>query len=166
MTLLQTTYSCPIVLDESLTLVDLDCKTDGEVIEQLAQLLYKGGFVKDSYLANVLKREENMPTGLQTQVLGVAIPHTDSEHVIRSAIAIGLLKKPVHFKNMANPSEYIEVRLVFLLAIAEKNSVIAVLSRMAEAFLDPQVLGPIFDFKTKSELVEYVKQTFNAPLLQ
>jgi galactitol PTS system EIIA component len=150
------------VTDESLTVVGLDCKDKVEAIEHLASLLFKGGYVKETYLPNVLAREAIMPTGLQTKVGGVAIPHTDSEHVIRSVMAIGLLRSPVKFKNMAAPSEDVEVRLVFLLAIAEKQAVITVLSRMAEMFLDPDVLGRIFELKDNKELAAYISTVLNA----
>jgi galactitol PTS system EIIA component len=144
------------IIDESLTVVGLDCKDKVEVIERLAGLLLEGGYVKESYLPNVLVRETIMPTGLQTKAGGVAIPHTDSEHVIRSVMAIGLLKSPVNFKNMANPSEVVKVNLVFLLAIAEKQAVIQVLSQLAEMFLDPDVLGQAFGKKDSKELSTYI----------
>jgi galactitol PTS system EIIA component len=152
------------VTDESLTEVGLACKDRVEVIEHLADLLVKGGYVKDTYLPNVLAREAIMPTGLQTKAGGVAIPHTDSEHVIRSAIAIGLLEKPVQFKNMAGPTEDVDVQLVFLLAIAEKKEVMKVLAHMAEMFLDPEVLGHIFKFKNKKELCSYIAKVFDGNL--
>lgn len=148
------------VTDESLTVVGLACKDRIEVIEHLTGLLVKGGYVKDTYLPNVLAREASMPTGLQTKVGGVAIPHTDSEHVMRSTMAIGLLEKPVKFKNMAAPSEDVEVRLVFLLAIAEKQAVMEVLARMAEMFLDPDILGQIFSLKDGKELTCYISKIF------
>jgi len=149
------------ITNESLTVFDLDCKNKVEVIEYLAGLLLKAGYVKETYLSNVLAREAIMPTGLLTKAGGVAIPHTDSEHVIRSSMAIGLLKKPVTFNNMAAPSEDVEVRLVFLLAIAEKTAVITVLSRMAEMFLDPDVLSRTFEMKNSKELSTYISTLLN-----
>lgn len=143
-------------IDESLTVVGLDGKDKVEVIECLAGLLLRKGYVRDSYLLNVLAREAIMPTGLQTKAGGVAIPHTDCEHVSRSGMAIGLLKSPVNFKNMANPSEDVQVNLVFLLAIAEKQAVIQVLTQLAEMFLDPDVLGQAFGKKDSKELAAYI----------
>ncbi len=149
------------VTDESLTLVDLNCKDRVEVIEQLASLLLQGGYVKESYLPNVMAREAVMPTGLQTKAGGVAIPHTDSEHVNRSAMAIGLLATPVKFKNMAAPSDDVDVQLVFLLAIAEKQAVMKVLSHMAEMFLDPEILKHIYSLHDKKELSAYIAKVFD-----
>jgi PTS system galactitol-specific IIA component len=146
---------------KSLTIVDLVCKDKVEVIEYLADLLFKAGYVKDSYVSNVLAREAIMPTGLLTKAGGVAIPHTDSEHVNRSAMAIGLLKNPVFFKNMAAPTEDVEVRLVFLLAIAEKSAVITVLSHMAEMFLDPEVLSQAFKMRDSKGLAAYISSVLN-----
>ena len=156
------TFSEALVTDQSLTLVGMKCKDKVEAISKLASLLQEGGYVKETYLANVLNREKTMPTGLQTQAGGVAIPHTDSEHVVRSAMAIGLFNSPVSFKNMADPDEDVEVKIVFLLAIAEKKSVMVVLSKMAEMFLDPKVLSPILEMKSKCEVATYISNLFNA----
>ncbi len=148
------------VTNESLTIYGLKASDKEKVIQQLADLLYAGGYVKDTYLSNVLSREAVMPTGLQTKAGGVAIPHTDSEHVNQSAIAIGLLETPVNFKNMAAPTEDVEVKLVFLLAIAEKNSVMTVLSRMAEMFLDPEILGHIYSLTNSKDIADYISIVF------
>ncbi len=153
------------VTDETLTLVDLECNDKAEAIEQLASLLLAGGYVKESYLPNVLAREASMPTGLQTKAGGVAIPHTDSEHVNISAVAIGLLSTPVKFKNMAAPSEDVDVELIFLLAIAEKQAVMKVLAHMAEMFLDPDVLRHIYTLRDKKELSSYIAKVFDGGAL-
>jgi PTS system galactitol-specific IIA component len=155
------------IIDESLTVVGLDGKDKGAVIECLANLLLKGEYVKESFLPNVLAREAIMPTGLQTKAGGVAIPHTDSEHVLRSGMAIGLLKSPVKFKNMANPSEEVDVHLVFLLAIAEKHAVVQVLAQLAEMFLNPDVLGQTFGKKDSKELAAYISTLLTGnPILE
>ena len=73
-----------------------------EVIEIAANELYQRGVVKKNFLENVLKRENEFPTGLNTGKYCVAIPHTDSDYVNRSQIEFVSLKEPVYFKNMAN----------------------------------------------------------------
>ena len=86
-----------------------------EVIEIAANELYQRGVVKKNFLENVLKRENEFPTGLNTGKYCVAIPHTDSDYVNRSQIEFVSLKEPVYFKNMANNDEKIPVTLTKLM---------------------------------------------------
>jgi PTS system galactitol-specific IIA component len=127
--------------------------------------MLKGGYVKTSYLAAVLEREEKMPTGLQTQAYGIAIPHSDPEHVNCSAIAIALLDQPVLFKNMADPTEDVPVQLVLMLAIAEKGSVTSVLARLAEAFLNPAIMNHLSAMKTAQQLSGALSDLIHGRLL-
>jgi len=149
---------------ESLTLIGQIFENKREVITALGELMFKGGYVKDTYLAAVLDREEKMPTGLMTQVYGIAIPHSDPEFVNRSAIAIAALEHPVNFKNMANPDEDIPVYLVLLLAIAEKGSVTKVLARLAEAFLNPSALNQFLAQKTSQQLSAHLSDLVHGRL--
>ena len=141
-----------IETSEKLTLVGTPFTTKEEVINALAERMSQDGYTKDSYLEAVLERETKMPTGLITQAYGIAIPHSDPEHVNRSAIAVALLDEPVNFKNMAAPEEDVPVRLVMLLAIAEKGSVTKVLARLAEMFLSPDLLNHFLTMKTAAQL--------------
>ena len=45
--------------------------------------------------------------------IGIAIPHTDKEHVIKGAVAIGVLKEPVHFYQMGTNDENVSAKLIF-----------------------------------------------------
>ena len=63
-----------------------------EAMMKLASLLKNGGFVKESFEKAVLDREKIFPTGLPTKPIGVAIPHTDAEHVNKGAMAVGILR--------------------------------------------------------------------------
>lgn len=137
---------------EALTIIGRPFQSRREVICALFDLMLQGGYVHPTYLEAVTEREEKMPTGLQTQACGIAIPHSDPEHVLHSAIAIALLDEPVMFKNMANPTEDVPVRLVLLLAIAEKGSITSVLASLAEAFLNPAVINHLLSMKTSTQL--------------
>jgi len=145
-------------ISDRLALVGLSCATHDEVIRALSDRLQEFGFVRDTFPEAVLDRERSMPTGLITLAGGVAIPHTDSEHVVRSAIAIGLLDRPVVFKNMAAPEEDVEVATVLLLAIAEKSAVMEVIANLADMFLDPKVLEGLKAQKTSSAAALYLSQ--------
>lgn len=129
-----------------------------EAISQLGDLLYKNGYVKDSYVPAVLKRELEYATGLPTAEVGVAIPHTDVDHVIKPAIAVGIADNPIHFHEMGNPSgELIDVRVVFMLAIHDVNKVVDMLRQLIELFQIPGFLVQVINTNDEDKLVEILQ---------
>ena len=66
------------LLKEKLIFIDVEAKDREEAIGKMAKELYKKGYVKESYINAILDREKVFPTGLPTEEVGVAIPHTDS----------------------------------------------------------------------------------------
>jgi len=118
------------VISEDNVIVSLEAETYKDVIKSLGTVLFENGFVKDTYIQAVLDREEIFPTGLQVIGGGVAIPHTDSEHVEISTLGIATLSKNVDFRAMAEPEKIISVSLVMMLAIADKNKVVPVLQKV------------------------------------
>lgn len=140
---------------EALTLFNVSTDSRKEVIETLTKLLDQLGFVHETYLDAVLEREKAMPTGLLTKAGGIAIPHTDVEHVKKSGIAIARMKSPIKFYNMANPTELVDVNIVFLLAIAEKEQVNPFLGKMAELLQDEPAFLKLLAIDNAKDFVEY-----------
>ena len=85
---------------KKIALFQSEVNSQKEALSIIATCLYQTGLVKDSFAENVLKREEVFPTGLLINDVGIAIPHTDAEHVNDSQIAFMSLKKPVTFYEM------------------------------------------------------------------
>ncbi|MEO1772190.1 PTS sugar transporter subunit IIA [Candidatus Enterococcus ferrettii] len=98
--------------------IDLDKE---QLLEKIGCRLFKNGYVKSSFIPAIKEREAAFPTGLNTTTYGIAIPHTDSKHVIEATIAIGVVRTPVIFQEMGAEDVEVPVRLVFMLAIKEPN---------------------------------------------
>jgi PTS system galactitol-specific IIA component len=114
-----------------------------EAISELADLLEQGGYVKPSFKTAVLEREVSFPTGLPTGEVGVAIPHADSIHVLRSAVGVGLLEKPIRFLQMGDPDASIDVDLVLMLAIEDPKAVVPFLRKICSILQDGVLLQGI-----------------------
>jgi len=138
---------------KELILVQQEVEKREEILANLSDLLYEQGYVKASFKNALLSREKEFPTGLLTKVTGVAIPHTGSNHVIKPAIAIGTLKKPIHFFAMDNPSKTVLVDIVLLLAIRESDSHLAMLQRIMKILHQEDVLIGIQEAKTDTEVM-------------
>jgi PTS system galactitol-specific IIA component len=92
-----------ITITEKNILVNDPSQSREEIIRKLGALLRANRFVKDTFIDAVLEREIVFPTGLQTTTVGVAIPHTDAEHVIKSTVGIATLESEVVFMGMGYP---------------------------------------------------------------
>lgn len=133
----------PIAIEEENILVKVSPKNDLEIIDTLATLLYKNGYVKQSYSKAVQEREKVFPTGLQTTTIGFAIPHADSSHVLRTTVAVATLKKPVKFRAMDNPEVQYSVKIVMMLAIKDPDAVVTVLQKVVSLLKDEPILKRI-----------------------
>ena len=142
------------LLKEELIVIDMKAKNSNEAIGKLAQVLYKNAFVKESYIKAVQDREKNFPTGLPTEGVGVAIPHTDVEHVNTPAMAIAVLEEPVTFRMMGMIEEKVKVQILFMLAIKESKTQIKLLQRLMNIFEDREILEKIHKSITPGEIKE------------
>ncbi|MCI8401267.1 MAG: PTS sugar transporter subunit IIA [Lachnospiraceae bacterium] len=123
-----------VLVSPELVLMEIEAGTDQEAIEILARHLFEQGIVKESYIEAVKAREKVFSTGLDFEEMGIAIPHTDSEHVNREAIAIGILKKPVLFCHMGMPEISVKTEMMFMMAIEKPDSQVEFLGKMMEIF--------------------------------
>jgi PTS system galactitol-specific IIA component len=132
----------------------ISARTAEEVIGQLATKLEEIGAVKPSYRSAVISREAEIPTGLPlADDFAVAVPHTDREHVLRPGFALATLAQPVAFRSMEDPDQQLPVRVVFALAITNKNEQIEMLQAVMELLQDAPTIRRIADATSASEIV-------------
>jgi len=139
-------------------LVDQQAESSEEIIRKLGGLLYNNRYVKETYINAVLEREKVFPTGLQTTSLGFAIPHTDAVHVLRSAVAVATLTRPVSFKAMDNPNLDIPVHVVMMLAISDPKMVVDTLTKVISILEDHEAIATIQNATTKEEVQHAVQE--------
>ncbi|NOX61969.1 MAG: PTS sugar transporter subunit IIA [Chloroflexi bacterium] len=141
------------LLDSHAIILNYPAKDAEDVIRHLSQKLLESGYVKDSFAQAALSREATLPTGLPLGgEINAAIPHTDVEHVIKPAVALATLPKPVIFRNMVEPEEEVPVRLVFLLALEEPKSQVAMLQEVAGILQNPQLIQRLTSATTVAEV--------------
>ena len=120
--------------------VGLEAEDKESAIRSLAALLLGQKYVKDTYIDAVLTREESFPTGLRTLDVHVAIPHCDVGHCVNPGIAVGVLASPVEFTEMATLDQFVDAKIIFLLAITEPEQQVIWLSRLVNLFQTPGFL--------------------------
>lgn len=140
------------LFNEELIVLNLEAKDDKDAIKQLANRLFEAGFVKESFIEAIIEREVNYPTGLSSGDMGVAIPHTDSIHVNKAALAIGILKKPVKFQMMGMPEKSVYVSLVFMMAIDAPNKHLEMLKTLMNIFQQHDLLTKLKNARKLEEV--------------
>lgn len=146
-------------VDEKLILRHLHATSDQDALEQMATMFLKERIVKESYIPAVKNREKEYSTGLQCEDMGVAIPHTDAEHVNVQAIGIGILDEPVIFAQMGTPEIKVEVSIIFMLAIKEPHKQMEFLQALMGVFSEQGKLPKLLN-KDSNQAVLATFQSF------
>lgn len=117
----------------------LSAATAEEAIRALARELHSAGHVKASFEAAAVARERRSPTGLPFEGGAVALPHAEPTHVVSHALAMATLASPVKFRQMGDPATQLEVALVVMPALTDKEQASAGLSRLIELLQDSEL---------------------------
>lgn len=147
-------------IEESLIFVDLEAGSTDEIFEKMGGALIRSGKCKASYIDALKEREDVFPTGIMVQDIGVAIPHTDPEHVAESAIAIGILQRPVEFFHMGtNPAEGAKVPVIFVIMLAiAGNHHLEMLQKAIQLIQDQEVLWKLTQAENAKQIIEIIKK--------
>ena len=143
---------------EELVFIDLEAETREDLLTNLSQILIDKGYVKETYKKGILDREKIFPTGLITEGVKVAIPHTDAKHVNIPAILIAKLKKPIVFKEMGSGTDDVDASLIFMLAIDNPDNQLATLSKLMIVFSNGEILKNIYESKSPSKVIEMLNK--------
>lgn len=145
-------------LNPSLIFTSLDVSNSADVMKKVGSAVIKEGYAKESYVAALINREKEFPTGLDVDGFGVAIPHTDVSHVLKAGIAIAVLEKPVTFIQMGTDDEPVQVRLVFMLSVVDPSTHIGKLQRILEIIQDTAVLEQLQEVENSKQIIEIIKE--------
>ena len=103
---------------EQLIRLEVEGATEEAVFEKVAVQLRDLGFVNEGYLRGITAREQKFPTGLITQHVNIALPHSDPEYVEKPFVYIARLKNEVKVKQMGDSQE-MGVKNLFFLGIKD-----------------------------------------------
>lgn len=131
-----------------------DISNQSEALETLATKLFQKDVVKESYLKAIKDREKEFPTGLlMGGDIGIAIPHTDAEHVLENQIALMTLDSSVDFKQMADDTTNVPVDIIFMLALKDSESQLDTLQKLMSMGQDEEILKQIIASNNEDEVL-------------
>ena len=149
------------IVDKNLIRMHLCAGTRDEALRNMGMLLFEKGYVRESYTEALLKREEIYPTGLNLQTISIAMPHTDPSHVLKPAIAIATMEKPVTFMHMGNTGVSVPAEISFVMAIQNPKEQIDQLRKVMKAFADPMIVRKFQLASDEQEIFTLGKRYFD-----
>ncbi|NTW71931.1 MAG: PTS sugar transporter subunit IIA [Eubacteriaceae bacterium] len=137
------------------TFADADNKYD--LIRQMSKMLVDKQMVDEKYGEFVIDREEDFPTGIPSEPIAVAIPHSENGSIYQSSIVAAKLIKPITFKRMDKPDEDIEVKMVFLLAVQRNEEQLKMLVKLMRIVQDHELINRIYNSEDCLVLEKHIK---------
>lgn len=128
-----------------------DIKTQEEAIRHIAGYLQEKEYVNDKYADATIEREHVFPTGLNTKPIGIAVPHSEHENVIRPAVIMCICKAPIEFYTMENNKTKIDVGIIFLLALKGENKHLNYLKNIVNYCKYEENLEKLYHIESKAE---------------
>ena len=148
------------LISPELVHVHLSVADRKELLTIMAARLEDLGHVHSTFLQGLLTRESRFPTGLPISG-GVAIPHTDPEHVRTSAISVATLAAPVEFGAMAGDGDEVPVRLVIMLALQGSSDHLGVLQKLMKSLQDAEFVHDLLTSDSAQDVAERAAAAFD-----
>lgn len=145
------------LFDAKIALFHETCDSKEAALRKLADRFIESGVAKETFYDGLVTREANFPTGLKANVMGVAIPHTDIEHVNRMQLGFMSLKEPVEFVNMEDMDDTVQVKMMFMMALKEPHQQLEMLMKLMDVFQNDKLLEELYavdNFEDFYKLIE------------
>lgn len=144
------------IIMRDLTVLDLEAKSWQDVLISMNERLCEQGYVNNTYLETILKREAEYPTALPVEPYPIAIPHTETGAIERPFIAPIRLRTPVAWGDMSDPEHTFDVRLVFCLGFRDAGAHIELLQILVHNFQRPDWVEALFSAQSEDEFYDVV----------
>ena len=156
-----------LLYGEKMTLINLlkngfiettDALTAEEVFEQYNSKLLTENYVTEGFLNAIEKREEIYPTGIVTKKMNIAVPHIDAKYSKCNALIIIRAKNKLVFKRMDDPTDNLEIKLVFLLIIKNSKLQVNALSELTKIWQNDELMKFIYKSKDIGEVIKQMEK--------
>ncbi|MCI1665069.1 MAG: PTS sugar transporter subunit IIA [Atopobiaceae bacterium] len=143
-----------------LVFFDLEAPNTDAFFGELGRRLSEKGYIKDTWLDAIRIREENYPTGLPTPGVGIAIPHTDPENLVKPYIAVIKPKTPIVFEAMAGMGDPVHAQLIVNLGVQHEGGQVQVLQNLMNIFMNSDAVADIMAQTTGEGMVSTITKYF------
>lgn len=113
--------------------------------------------VKDSFLDEIIKREEDYPTGISGPYVNFAIPHTDPDNLENPFVAVIKPEFPVQFDAMGMEEGKVLAEIIVMLGVNKNGQQIDLLQKLMEFFLNEEDVNTIMRSNNKEFINKKIK---------
>ncbi|HDS8774784.1 TPA: PTS sugar transporter subunit IIA [Klebsiella michiganensis] len=131
------------------------------LFREINNLLADKGFVEETYLQALINREENNPTAMQLERIGVAIPHVDVEHIKEEKLVVVSCPEGIEFKQAEDPDEVMTVHVIFFLLLKEKDAHIDFLMKLIGLFRQTEQMDTFLTTQSPEEVKKLLTAALN-----
>ncbi|MCX9066369.1 PTS sugar transporter subunit IIA [Citrobacter portucalensis] len=128
------------------------------VFNSVSKLLLSKNYVEQSYLEALIAREENHPTAMQLEKMGIAIPHVDVEHVREEKLVVVTCPEGIVFNQAEDPDSTMKVNVIFFLLLKEKDAHLEFLMKLISLFQRSSEMDQILWSKSKDDVMELLSK--------
>lgn len=139
-------------LDNELMLLKHADVARQQLFREVNQILTARDMVLPSYLDALIAREDNNPTAMQLENMGVAIPHVDIEHIKEEKLVVVTCPEGMEFKQAEDPDLSMKVHVIFFLLLKEKDAHIEFLMKLIGLFRQTDKMNLILQSDSKQEV--------------
>lgn len=141
---------------EELIFIVSGVRDKNELIRRLGRTAEEKKLVLPSFTDAVIEREVDYPTGLSTEYINVAVPHTNECHVVQQAIIVAKLDEPIEFVAMGTDDEKVPVEYVFLLLLKNDNAQVPLLQKLMNMCTDKKATEQLKKAHTAEEILHVI----------
>jgi PTS system galactitol-specific IIA component len=145
------------LLNEDLIILGTNVRDSNECIKLMGNLFEEHGYVKEGYSDAVLAREAEYPTGLPGKSINIAIPHTNSELVNKSAIGILVPREAISFNMMGVKDKEVKCKLIIPLVIKDSKRQLNVLKKVVKMIENAELLEKLCIAESKQEVLHLLR---------
>lgn len=131
----------------------LNSVSKNDVIEEMAEMVYQSGKVKNKELLikELKEREDVSSTGIGEEI---AIPHVKSDNIVSPAIAIGISDKGIAYQSYDDKP----VRIIFLLISNDSAGHLDILSSLSKFLMDNNFVKNIIKAKNYERIIDIINE--------
>lgn len=147
------------MIEKNFLFPKLKADTFDDAVTYMGNKMKNSGYVDDSYVGAVIKREKDTPTGLQIGEYVIAIPHAEQDYVNKPVLSVATFVKPIKIHSMIQPEEELQTNLMILMAVKEPDKQVQILSQLMSVFQNVELLRELELAANRDEMLKILKKT-------
>lgn len=128
---------------------------------KISDQLLARGIVEESYREALFLREQNHPTAMQLESMGVAIPHVDVEHVREERLVVVTCPEGIEFYQAEDPDQTMKVNVIFFLLLKEKDAHLEFLMKLISLFQKTSEMNTLLSTTSVEDVMQILAKNLD-----